>query len=129
MIAERMCPLGPLVLAAAGKPPHFSPQRTIDEIRRRGLSVASEQYTAVKGLPENWDAAIVRDRLIAALDAAERYILTAPIDTIGLLAVDAKGLPVEVTSMSDEATFRRATPEPEVMPTLPDAEEPWTLVA
>jgi hypothetical protein len=33
-ITLNYCPLGPLVLAAAGKPPNFSPRRTIDEIRR-----------------------------------------------------------------------------------------------
>jgi len=38
-IGRNYCPLGPLVLAAAGKPPNFSPRRTIDEIRRHILSI------------------------------------------------------------------------------------------
>lgn len=49
-ISQNMCPLGPLLLAAAGKPPHFSPSRMIEEIRRRGHSVPTAEYDAVKGL-------------------------------------------------------------------------------
>jgi hypothetical protein len=35
--------------------PHFSPLRTIDEIRRKALSVRNEDYTTV--LPVDWTAA------------------------------------------------------------------------
>lgn len=125
-IAERMCPLGPLVMAAAGKPPHFSPQKIIDEIRRRGLSVASEQYDSVKGLPADWSAATIRDRLVASLDWAEQYALKAPADVVGLLAVRAGNTPAEVSSMDDEqVVFRKATAEPEAMPLVPDAPHEW----
>jgi len=125
-IDTRWCPLGPLVLAAAGKPPHFSPQKIIDEIRRRGMSVGNEGYDSVKGLPNEWNASVVRDMLAAALEAAEVYILKVPIDAVGLLSVDGNGTPVKVSSMDDTSVvFRKATEEPEVMPTLADAPQEW----
>lgn len=125
-IAERMCPLGPLVLAAAGKPPHFSPQKIIDETRRRGFSVSNDLFDAVKGLPDGWNAALVRDRLAAALDLAERYVHEAPAELVGLLAVNAEGTPVETKSMRDgSVTFRKATAEREVMPSIADLSYPW----
>src|SRR5438105_1849559 len=49
-IARNYCPLGPLVLAAAGKPPNFSPRRTIDEIRRHTPSIPTEEFPAGKRL-------------------------------------------------------------------------------
>ncbi len=125
-IAENMCPLGPLVMAASGKPPHFSPQRIIDEIRRRGLSVGDEQFDTVRGLRADWNAGIVRGLLIGALDAAEQYVLTAPVEVVGILAVNPEGVPVEVDTVDrGVATFRRATAEPEVMPNVPDAPGDW----
>lgn len=125
-IAERMCPLGPLVMAAAGKPPHFSPQKIIDEIRRRGLSISNEQYDTVKGLPSSWDAAYIRELLVAALDSAESYILAAPVDLVGVLSVNSEGTPIETYSLEDEeVSFRKATPEPEVIPSVPEALQEW----
>lgn len=125
-IQTRWSSLGPLVLAAAGKPPHFSPQKIIDEIRRRGMSVSNEGYDSVKGLPAEWNAAFVRETLAAAIEAAEDYILKVPIEAVGLLSVDENGAPVEVSSMDDAGVvFRKATEEPEVMPTLADAPQEW----
>lgn len=126
-ISENMCPLGPLLLAAAGKPPHFSPSRMIEEIRRRGLSVPTAEYEAVKGLPPGLDAAAVREKLIAALDQGESYVMTAPVELVGVLACDAYGTPVEARSTeAGTVLFRRATPEPEAIPSLPDAPQTWT---
>lgn len=125
-IAQMMCPIGPLVLAAAGKPPHFSPQRLIDEMRRRGLSISDEHYDTVKGIPADWNAPFLRGRLATTLDRAEAYVVDAPVDLVGLLAVTPDGVPIEVTSMDDgRASFRKATAEPEVMPLLPDVSHPW----
>jgi hypothetical protein len=122
MIANAMCPLGALLMAAAGKPPHFSPQKMIDEIRRRGLSVADEQYMSVKGLSPDATAATVRADLISALDKAERYVLGAPTDLVGVLAADENETPVEVSTMAETGIiYRTATAEAEVMPSLPDA--------
>jgi hypothetical protein len=125
-IAERMCPLGPLLMAAAGKPPHFSPQRMIEEIRRRGLSVPDEEYLAVKGLPPRFTAKAQRERLLEALDRAERYIARAPGETIGAIVVDEHDVPVEVESLAaPRLVLRRATEEPEVMPQPADASVDW----
>lgn len=125
-IAERMCPLGPLVMAAAGKPPFFSPQRIVEEIRRRGLSVPDEEYLAVKGLPATFAATAQREALIKALDRAEQHIAKAPIETVGAIVVDKNERPVEVGSLSDPSlTLRRPTEESEVMPLPADASFDW----
>lgn len=125
-IADRMSSLGPLLLAAAGKPPHFSPTRMIEEIRRRGLSVSTGEYDSVKGLPRDLDAAAIREKLIAALDEAEDYVVTAPVELVGVLAIDGSGTPVEARSLNHPTLFfRRPTAEPEAIPTLPDTAQDW----
>ncbi|MCC6776848.1 MAG: hypothetical protein IT537_09475 [Hyphomicrobiales bacterium] len=116
-IARHYCPLGPLVLAAAGKPPNFSPRRTIDEIRRHALSIPAEEILAVKGLPSDWTPELIRDELARHLDAADDYIMAAPADLVGILAVNQEGVPIEVAPGAREnAILRKATHEPEVMP-------------
>lgn len=77
-ISKFISPLGPIVMAAAGKPPHYSPQKTVDEIRRRGLSISNEEYASVKGLPDDWSADTIRVDLIAALDAASDWQPPSP---------------------------------------------------
>ncbi|MFA6267967.1 MAG: hypothetical protein WC670_19900 [Pseudolabrys sp.] len=116
-IAHAYCPLGPLVLAAAGKPPNFSPRRTLDEIRRRALSIAAEDYISVKGLPTDWSADFIRDEIIRLTDQADRYVMSASPDLLGILAVNGSGTPVEVAKDGiGKVVLRRATEEPEVMP-------------
>jgi hypothetical protein len=116
-IDENYCPLGAIVMAAAGKPPHYSPVRIIDEIRRRGLSVASEEFESVKSLQEGYSAAVIREKLVAGLDRAEAYVRQAPAETVGLLAIGAAATPVQVVAVDEAGViFRKATPEPEVMP-------------
>jgi hypothetical protein len=116
-IGHNYCPLGPLVLAAAGKPPNFSPRRTIDEIRRHALSIPAEEFTAVKGLPADWSAAFIRDEALRLIDLADRYIMAAPTDLLGVLTVNKDGVPIEVSEENrGKAILRRATDEPEVMP-------------
>src|SRR3954452_7449721 len=90
-IARNYCPLGPLVLAAAGKPPNFSPRRTIDEIRRHALSIAAEEFFAVKGLPPDWTPEFIRDEAVRHLYLADKYIMAAPADLVGVLAVNKQG--------------------------------------
>ncbi len=125
MISERLSPLGPLAMATAGKAPHFSPQRTIDEIRRRGLSMPDDELRAVKGLAQDWNPGSIRDKLAAALDQVERYALRVPVQLVGLLAV-RNGVPVEIDSIEAQGIeLRRATTEPEVMPMLPDQSPDW----
>ena len=120
-IGRNYCPLGPLVLAAAGKPPNFSPRRTIDEIRRHALSIPAEEFLAVKGLPADWTAAFIRDEMLRQLELADKYIMAAPPDLVGILAVNKDGVPIEVAGRKrDNAILRKATEEPEVMPSPPE---------
>ena len=105
------------MLAAAGKPPNFSPRRTLDEIRRHALSIPAEEFLAVKGLPPDWTTALIRDEIIRRLDLADKYIMAAAPDLVGILAVDRKGVPLELANgKRDNAILRKATEEPEVMP-------------
>lgn len=115
-IGRSYCPLGPFVLAAAGKPPNFSPRRTIDEVRRHGLSIPAEEFAAVRGLPPEWSAAFIRDELLRLIDAADRYVMSAPPELTGILAVSKAGVPIEVANSNADAILRRPTAEPEVMP-------------
>lgn len=126
-ISDRLCPLGPLIIAASGKPPHFSPQRIVDEIRRRGLSVSDDEFRSVKGLPRDLDARDLREELIAALDAAEEYLQIVPTSVVGLLSVNSDGTPVEIRSLDEEGyLLRKATDEHEVIPLLPDVRPSWS---
>jgi hypothetical protein len=116
-IARNYCPLGPLVLAAAGKPPNFSPRRTIDEIRRHALSIPAEDFLAVKGLLPDWTPAFIRDEVTRHLDVADNYIMAASADLIGILVVNKESVPVETADKRrDDVILRKATDEPEVMP-------------
>lgn len=120
-IGRGYCPLGPLVLAAAGKPPNFSPRRTIDEIRRHALSIPAEEFAAVKGLPSEWSAAFIRDEILRLVEAADSYVMTAPPALTGLLAVNKESVPIEMSdSNRADAILRKATAEPEVMPAPAD---------
>ncbi|MDE1992535.1 MAG: nucleotidyl transferase AbiEii/AbiGii toxin family protein [Rhizobiaceae bacterium] len=127
MINERLCPLGAVVMAAPGKPPHYSPVKIIDEMRRRGLSVSTDEYESVRGLPVEFTAKTIREKLVEAFDRAEAYVRSAPADIVGLLVTHDKGLPLEIASLNDVGLqFRKATSEPEVMPSLPDTKEDWS---
>lgn len=126
-IEANYCRLGPLLMAASGKPPNYSPVRLADEIRRRGLSIPKEDYESVRGLPTEMSAGVIRDKLVAALDRAEEYVRTAPVEIVGLLAVGSKGVPQEVSeTTSERLQFRKATSEPELMPSLPEVTTNWT---
>src|SRR5262245_23147838 len=120
-IGRDYCPLGPLVLAAAGKPPNFSPKRTIDEMRRHVLSIPAEEFAAVKGLPADWTAAFIRDEALKLIDQAETYILAAAPDLLGVLTVNKQSIPVELVDGNREnMILRKSTDEPEVMPAPSD---------
>ena len=116
-IGQNYCPLGPLILAAAGKPPNFSPRRTVDEIRRHALSIPAEEFTAVKGLPADWSAEFIRNEALRLTDLADKYIMTVSPDLVGVLAVNADGVPIEESEENrGKVMLRKATEEPEVMP-------------
>jgi hypothetical protein len=117
-ISANMCAIGPLVMAAAGKPPAYSPQKIVEQIRWHAQGIPDDEYLAVKGLPQEWTPQFIREDVTRQMDFAESYIMQAPIDIVGLLAVDTDGTPVEVTQQSVKtAILRRATAEPDVMPT------------
>lgn len=116
-IGRNYCPLGPLVLAAAGKPPNFSPRRTIDEIRRHTLSIPAEEFVAVKGLPAEWSTEFIRGEALRLIESADKYVMSAPADLVGILAVNKDEVPIEVSNETrSQATLRKPTDEPEVMP-------------
>jgi hypothetical protein len=116
-IGRDYCPIGPLVLAAAGKPPNFSPKRTIDEIRRHILSIPAEDFAAVKGLPSDWTATFIREEALRFIAQAEAYVMAASPDLLGVLATSRQGVPIElIDGRKDNAMLRKATEEPEVMP-------------
>lgn len=120
-IDQNYCPLGAIVMAAAGKPPHYSPVRIVDEIRRRGLSISSHEYEAVKSLDPGHLAEMAREKLAAALDLAEAYLRAAPPEIVGLLAVDVDGTPVVITHVNENGvSLRKATSEHELMPMFSD---------
>ncbi len=116
-IATQMCPLGPLIMAASGKPPNYSPQKIVEQIRWHAQSISDAEYASVKGIPSHWTSEFMRAETTKLADLAEAYVLSAPIDVIGILAVDAGGLPVEVTNETlAAAILRKATEEPDIMP-------------
>src|SRR3954469_5584327 len=113
-ISENMCPLGPLVMAAAGKPPLFSPQKIVEQVRWHAQSIPDEDYAAIKGLPETWTPDFIRTAMTRQADLAEDYIAKAPLEVVGVLAVNPAGMPVEVSTEGlASVILRKATAEPE----------------
>ncbi len=116
-IAAYMCPLGPLIMAAAGKPPSYSPQKMVELMRWHAQSIPDDEYAAVKGLPADWTPGFIRAEITRQMDLAEGYIMSAPVELVGLLAVNQGGTPVEVTADTiGFAVLRKATDEPDIMP-------------
>lgn len=127
-ISANMCPIGPLVMAAAGKPPAYSPQKIIEQIRWHAETIPDEEYSAVKGLPADWTPPFIRTEVTRQMALAETYIMRAPVAAVGVLSVDADGTPVEITNETIKtAVLRKATEEPDVMPMPADfSTTPWS---
>jgi hypothetical protein len=127
-IATNMCPIGPLVMAAAGKPPAYSPQRITEQIRWHAQAISDDEYSAVKGLPADWTPQFIRAEVTKQMDLSETYIMSAPVAVVGVLSVDAGGMPIEVTSETIKAAvLRKATEEPAVMPMPAEfSTTPWS---
>jgi hypothetical protein len=107
----------PLIMAAAGKPPAYSPQKIVEQIRWHAQGIPDDEYDALKGLPADWTPQFIRAEVTRETDRAESYILNAPVEVIGLLAVNSDGTPIEVTAQSIKAAvLRKATEEPDVVP-------------
>jgi hypothetical protein len=131
-ISQNYCPIGALVMAATGKPPNFSPVRSIEEIRRRALSVDATELTAVRGIPISWTPTWIRDHLIEVLDKAEEYVRNAPVDLVGVVVTDDQGVPVEITESDMRNSritreclqVRQASSEPDPVPASGDHLDP-----
>ena len=68
-------------------------------------------------MPEEWTPQFIRSAVTGQADLADDYLLKAPVEVVGVLAVNAEGMPVEVTAAGlASATLRKATNEPDVMP-------------
>jgi hypothetical protein len=115
-------------MAAAGKPPAYSPQKIIDQIRWHAQTISDDEYAAVKGLPADWTPQFIRAEVTKQANLAETYIMHAPVEVVGVLSVDAGGTPIEVTSGTIKAAvLRKATEEPDVMPMPAEfSTTPWS---
>jgi hypothetical protein len=66
-------------------------------------------------------SAFIRDEVLRLIEAADHYVMTAPPELTGILAVNKEGVPVEMSvSNRADAILRKATAEPEVMPAPAD---------
>lgn len=80
---QNLVGLGPLIWAATGKDPGFSPTSLIELIRRRG-KVRGEDLARLH-LSEPVDVKVLKQDWLAALDAAEAFIAKRPPDEAGCL--------------------------------------------
>jgi predicted nucleotidyltransferase component of viral defense system len=80
---EHLLSLGPLVWAAVGKDPGFSPLSLLERLRRRSKLQPEELLRL--DLTEPIDTRQLKTKWIAALEAAERFIGNRPPDEVGCL--------------------------------------------
>lgn len=78
--------LGPLVWAAVGKDPGFSPLSLLEMLRRRG-KIRPEELARLH-LSAPMDARQVKEEWVAALQSAESFVATRPPDEVGCLYYD-----------------------------------------
>lgn len=76
-------PLGPLIWAAVGKDPGFSPISLLELLRRRG-KVRPEELARLH-LVQPLDVEKLKTQWLAALDSAERFIKSRPPAEVGCL--------------------------------------------
>jgi len=125
-IEEHLAPLEVLICAASGKPPHFSPVRIVEEIRRKSLSIPDYEFKAVRGLPEDFNIAQFREKMIGITDRALSFVGQIPSNFVGALGVDNQGRPVHSLSEKN-ITWRVATREPDPLPVVADMSYDWTV--
>jgi hypothetical protein len=80
---EHLLPLGPLVWAAVGKDPGFSPLSLLELLRRRGRLQPEE--LARLHLTEPVDPRKLKTKWLAALGEAEEFVGNRPPDEVGCL--------------------------------------------
>ncbi len=82
-VDEHILGLGALVWAAAGKDPGFTPQGILSLLRRKGR-YHPEDFARLH-LRHSPDLAELKERWIAALGEAERFIRSRPLSEVGCL--------------------------------------------
>jgi hypothetical protein len=89
----------------------------IEQMRWHVQSIPDEEYAAVKGLPADWTPKFIRAEMTRQMDLADAYIMSVPVELVGLLALNKDGVPIEVTADSiGAAVLRKPTEEPDIMP-------------
>jgi hypothetical protein len=83
LIDKEILPLGALIWAAVEKSPGFTPEGLIAEIRRNLHHPKAEWESLASNEPI--DPQLVLDRVRAALDRAEGFVLRMPTEKVGLL--------------------------------------------
>jgi hypothetical protein len=83
LINDTILSLGPVIWAAVGKAPGFTPEGLIARIRRNSNHPATEWRALITSEP--LDPHLVLARLRAALDEAEAFVTRMPTDKVGLL--------------------------------------------
>lgn len=83
---EHLLPLGPLVWAATGKDPGFSPLSLLELIRRRG-KIRPEDLRRLH-LSEPMDVKDIKSRWLEAMESAEGFIAGRPASEAGCLYFD-----------------------------------------
>lgn len=84
---QHILPLGPLVWAAAGKDPGFSPPMLIELLRRKGR-YRPEDFRALR-LVHQPNLIQLKSLWLEALDVAESYVAFLPAEELGCLYFDA----------------------------------------
>jgi hypothetical protein len=108
---------GPIGDGGCRKTTSFSPQKIVEQIRWHAQSIPDDEYVAVEGLPDEWTPQFIRSAITRQTELADGYVLKAPVEVVGVLAVNADATPVQVTAEQlASATLRTATNEPDVMP-------------
>ncbi|MGL4634861.1 MAG: hypothetical protein ACRCWF_02675 [Beijerinckiaceae bacterium] len=112
------CTLAPLALAAAGKPPHMSPLRILDEIARRLNGLTTDELLSIRNLPDDWSPVFIRETLLKKIETALEDVELADLKAMGCLALDPMGRPVLFRQNVENTgiVLRRATEEPDAIP-------------
>ena len=87
-VHQNVLPLGPLVWAAVGKDPGFSPLSLLEMLRRRG-KVRPEELRKLH-LAHALDAPRLKSQWLEALEGADAFVRTRPPDEVGCLYYSAE---------------------------------------
>jgi hypothetical protein len=82
-VHKQILKLGPLVWAATGKDPGFSPQSLLELLRRRGV-IRPEDISRLQ-LTETPDIQVLKTEWLDALGNAEKFIQSRPPEEVGCL--------------------------------------------